>query len=220
MSWAQSPLGAWEAEATTKDGIELRVVSIITQTHQVITWYEKESGAFIKALGGSWKLSDDRLSLTVEFNSETAEEVGTTKEFSILPTTDGYQVFPLGLTFNQIDNGAPGKLMGSWQMTARKQGDAIVNRPLNQARRTLKLLSGTRFQWIAFNSESKEFLGTGGGTYITNDETYTEQIEFFSRDVTRVGDHLTFTFNVIDSDWHHSGLSSKGNPIYEIWSKD
>ena len=82
----------------------------------------------------------------------------------------------------------------------------------------MKILSGTRFQWIAYNTETKEFLGTGGGTYTTEDGKYTENIEFFSRDATRVGTSLAFTFEIKDSNWHHSGLSSKGEPIYEIWS--
>lgn len=82
----------------------------------------------------------------------------------------------------------------------------------------MKILSGTRFQWIAYNTETKEFKGTGGGTYTTLDDTYTEQIEFFSRDDSRVGARLQFTYNLKNEDWHHSGLSSKGTPIYEIWS--
>jgi hypothetical protein len=104
-------------------------------------------------------------------------------------------------------------------MTSRKRGEEMVSRSINQARRTLKLLSGKRFQWIAFNVETKEFSGTGGGTYTTKDGTYTENIEFFSRDHSRVGASLEFTYELIDGHWHHSGLSSKGSPIYEIWSK-
>ena len=95
----------------------------------------------------------------------------------------------------------------------------MVSRPINQARRTLKLLSGKRFQWVAFNVETKEFSGTGGGTYTTKDGAYTENIQFFSRDRSSVGASLAFTYELIDGQWHHSGLSSKGSPIYEIWSK-
>ena len=48
--------------------------------------------------------------------------------------------------------------------------------------------------------------------------TYTEQIEFFSRDNSRVGAKLNFQYEIIENEWHHSGMSSKGAPIYEIWS--
>jgi hypothetical protein len=82
----------------------------------------------------------------------------------------------------------------------------------------MKILSGTRFQWIAYNTETKEFKGTGGGTYTTHDGEYTENIKFFSRDDTRVGASLKFNYELVDGHWHHSGLSSKGQPIHEIWS--
>ena len=82
----------------------------------------------------------------------------------------------------------------------------------------MKILSGSRFQWIAYNTETKEFMGTGGGTYTTTNGEYTENIEFFSRDVSRVGASLSFDYRLVDGKWNHSGLSSKGDPIHEIWS--
>ena len=215
---AQSPIGGWQAKTTDLNGNEINVSSIVTETHQVITWYNT-GGDFIKTMGGSWTLYGERWQLNFEFDSETPDNVGRTKEFTIIPNAEGYHLLPLGLTFKQIDNGSPGKLMGAWQMTSRKRGEEMVSRPINQARRTLKLLSGKRFQWIAFNVETKEFSGTGGGSYTTKGGTYTENIEFFSRDHSRVGASLEFTYELIDGHWHHSGLSSKGSPIYEIWSK-
>jgi hypothetical protein len=88
------------------------------------------------------------------------------------------------------------------------------------ARRTMKILSGTRFQWIAYNVETKQFFGTGGGTYSTVDGKYTENIDFFSRDQSRVGMSLEFTFAIDDEGgWRHSGKSSKGDTIDEIWTQ-
>jgi hypothetical protein len=81
------------------------------------------------------------------------------------------------------------------------------------------MLSDNRFQWIAFNSETAEFFGTGGGTYTAKGGKYTENIEFFSRDSSRVGAQLTFDFKREGNNWHHSGLSSTGNPINEIWQR-
>ncbi|MCK5105463.1 MAG: hypothetical protein KAR17_21715, partial [Cyclobacteriaceae bacterium] len=78
--------------------------------------------------------------------------------------------------------------------------------------------SGTRFQWIAYNSETKEFMGTGGGTFTTKDGKYIENIDFFSRDNSRVGASLEFEYELKGNDWHHKGFSSRGDPIYEIWS--
>ena len=87
------------------------------------------------------------------------------------------------------------------------------------ARKTIKILSATHFQWIAINTETGEFFGTGGGNYSFKDGKYTENIEFFSRDPNRVGASLSFNAELKEGDWHHSGLSSKGDKIYEVWSR-
>jgi hypothetical protein len=79
------------------------------------------------------------------------------------------------------------------------------------ARRTLKILTGTRFQWAAINIETKEFFGTGGGRYTFENGKYTEHIEFFSRDSSRVGASLGFDGKIESGAWHHSGLSSRAN---------
>ena len=120
--------------------------------------------------------------------------------------------------FTRIDAGKPGELSGAWLITGRMV-DGNIQKRTPGARKTMKILSGTRFQWIAYNNETKEFFGTGGGTYTTQGGKYTETIEFFSRDNSRVGAKLEFEFSMIDDDWRHSGKSSKGDPIDEIWSK-
>jgi hypothetical protein len=87
-------------------------------------------------------------------------------------------------------------------------------------RKTLKILSSTRFQWMAINTETKEFFGTGGGTYTFKDGKYTENIEFFSRDSSRVGASLSFDGSVNNNVWTHKGLSSRGEAIHEEWSRE
>ena len=122
------------------------------------------------------------------------------------------------MEFKRLDSGKPGTLQGAWLMSGRVSNGETQLRDTNRPRKTMKILSGTRFQWIAYNTETKEFMGTGGGVYTTIDGEYTENIEFFSRDDSRVGAHLKFNYSLIDGNWHHSGLSSKGDPIHEIWS--
>jgi hypothetical protein len=122
------------------------------------------------------------------------------------------------LQWHRIDSGQPGELQGAWLMSGRIKNGKTEVRDTTKPRKTMKILSGTRFQWIAYNTETKEFMGTGGGTYTAINGRYTENIEFFSRDNSRVGHGLEFEYNVIDGNWHHSGLSSKGDPIHEIWS--
>ncbi|MCH5600749.1 hypothetical protein [Niabella ginsengisoli] len=81
------------------------------------------------------------------------------------------------MKWKRVDAGDK-NLAGNWRITQRKQEDKMVDIPL-RARRTLKLLTATRFQWAAINIETGEFSGTGGGTYAFKDGKYTEHIEFF-----------------------------------------
>lgn len=214
---AQSLIGAWEA-LIEKDGNKLRNVAIFSEGHQVATFYDAETGAFISTNGGTWSLEGIQLTETVEFDTKSPDRVGTTGVFEIQLTENELRAKDSDIVWKRIDDGTPGDLDGAWLISGRMRDGELQNRDTNRPRKTMKILSGTRFQWIAYNTETKEFMGTGGGTYTTVDGKYTEHIEFFSRDDSRVGASLEFDYELKDGDWHHSGLSSKGQPIYEVWS--
>ena len=202
----------------THEGKKLRNVVIIAEGYQVATFYEAESGAFVSTNGGTWQLDSTTLSETVEFDTETPERVGTTTSFEIILTENELRIKEVEMVWKRMDGGEPGDLAGAWLFAGRKRDGEIQRRNTDQPRKTMKILSGTRFQWIAYNTETKEFKGTGGGTYTTKDGRYTEHIEFFSRDNSRVGAELGFDFELKDDEWHHSGQNSKGQPLYEIWA--
>lgn len=215
---AQSLVGAWEA-ITTKEGQQVRNVVIVAENgYQVATFYDAVSGAFVSTNGGTWTLDGNLLSETIEFDTATPERVGTTISAEINLVDDELRIKDVDMLWKRIDDGTPGDLAGAWLISGRKRNGELQRRDTSGPRKTMKILSGTRFQWIAYNIETKQFMGSGGGTYTTLDGKYTENIEFFSRDDTRVGASLEFDYELKDGDWHHSGLSSKGDPIYEIWS--
>lgn len=213
---AQSLIGAWEAEMT-HEGRTLRNVVIIAEGYQVATFYDAETGAFLSTNGGTWQLDGTSLSETVEFDTETPERVGTTTSFEIIMTDKELRIKDAPLVWKRLDDGNPGALSGAWLFAGRKRDGEIQRRETNKPRKTMKILSGTRFQWIAYNTETKEFKGTGGGRYTTENGRYTEHIEFFSKDNARVGAELGFDYELKEGEWHHSGLNSKGKPMYEIW---
>ncbi|WP_179334120.1 DUF4488 domain-containing protein [Winogradskyella costae] len=215
---AQSIIGAWENFATAENGDQLKTVVIFTEGYQVLTTYNATTGTFIGSNGGSWILKGDMLAKTTEFDTDNSEVVGTEVSFKISITDNTLEIPDSKLKFNRIDNGAPGKLQGSWLMSGRVRDGKTETRDTNRPRKTMKILSGTRFQWIAYNTETKQFMGTGGGTYTTINGVYTENIEFFSKDDSRVGMSLEFNFKLLDGEWIHTGFSSKGDPIHEIWS--
>ncbi|MEO1655760.1 MAG: membrane or secreted protein [Bacteroidota bacterium] len=198
--------GAWQREGAT-----------ITFAGDFFSYveFDQASKVFKGTRGGSWSLASGQLKETYEFDTWKPEQVGSSKSLKV--ALQGNQLMLGGQTFTRLDDGKPGQLHGAWLITGRMQEGEIRERKLGP-RKTMKILSGTRFQWIAYNTETKEFRGTGGGSYTTENGKYVEHIEFFSRDSSRVGASLSFDFSLKEGKWHHQGKSSKGNPIYEIWS--
>lgn len=215
---AQNIIGAWEGFHTNEQGVELKSVVIFADGYQVLSEYEARTGKFIRTNGGTWKLEGETMTEKVEFDTENPERVGSEVSFKVNITDKTIGIVGQEMTLTRIDDGTPGALQGAWLMSGRIKDGETQTRDTDQPRKTMKMLSGTRFQWIAYNTETKEFMGTGGGTYTTIDGKYTENIEFFSRDDSRAGMSLAFNYELVDGKWHHSGLSSKGDPIHEIWS--
>ncbi len=215
---AQSLIGAWEATQTSENGEKIKSVVIFSDGYQVLTKYNAETGQFIHSNGGTWKIDGDMVTEKVEFHTDNAERVGTESSFKIVISDSKLRIVGNEMEFERIDNGTPGDLKGAWLMSGRVKDGETQTRDVTTPRKTMKILSGTRFQWIAYDTESKQFMGTGGGTYTTVNGEYTENIKFFSRDISRVGASLKFDYKLIEGNWHHSGFSSKGDPLYEIWS--
>jgi len=211
-------MGAWERYHTSENGEELRSVVIFAEGYQVLSVYNAKTGEFVHTNGGTWSLDDDMMTEKVEFHTDKPDMVGQEVTFKVTITDSTIAIEGSNKELIRIDDGSPGKLQGAWLMSGRKRNGEIQQRDINRPRKTMKILSGTRFQWIAYNTETKQFMGTGGGTYTTIDGQYTENIEFFSRDYSRSGMSLKFNYELVDGKWHHSGFSSKGDPMYEIWS--
>lgn len=174
---------------------------------------------FYKTFGGTFTESGWQLHVNIEYDTENKDQVG--KHIHFTSSLSGEQLkLQIPNTpeiWQRVDDGK-GELAGNWRITGRMSNGTMQEIPL-RARKTLKLLSASRFQWMAINTETGEFSGTGGGTYSFKDGKYTEHIEFFSRDSSRVGASLSFDGSVTGNVWTHKGLSSRGDPIHEEWSK-
>jgi hypothetical protein len=206
--------GAW-----MNDSSGFKQVSIFTGKFFSLTTYDLAGKTFISTRGGSWTIDGGKMIWTDEFNTSSPQQVGKITSMHFSMSTPATELKLGSRSWKRLDDTTPGKLAGAWLITGRNVSGAM--QPITPgARRTMKILSGTRFQWIAYNTETKEFFGTGGGTYTTKDGKYTEHIEFFSRDASRVGMELSFEFE-IDSQghWKHTGFSSKGDPIDEVWTR-
>jgi len=218
MCFSQNPIGAWERYYEDENGTKIKSVVIFSEKFQSIAMFNANSGEFIYSNGGTWELNENMMTEKVEFDTQNSERVGETVTFKVEISEDKLSLPDSDWHFFRIDDGSPGKLNGAWLMSGRyKYGEKQV-RNTDRPRKTMKILSGTRFQWIAYDTEKKEFKGTGGGTYTTVDGKYSEKIEFFSRDISRVGMSLKFNFSIENGDWIHKGKTSKGDPLHEIWS--
>jgi hypothetical protein len=207
--------GAWMHKSNNEEQLLLFVDGYYTHTA-----YNRAEKKFIETRGGRYIINGRKLNITLEFDTGDNEQTGQQLAYDFLINGDELVMDAAGkkITYQKIDNGSA-PLRGVWHITSQMREGKLVPIHRTGTRKTLKLLSGTRFQWVAIDTGTKEFFGTGGGVYEFVNGKYREQIEFFSRDNNRVGASLSFDGKLEDGEWHHSGLSSKGESIYEIWSR-
>jgi hypothetical protein len=216
-----SPLkGAWRLSLS--DGSQ--AVMICSERYMMYTFYDLAGKKYLKTGGGAYKADAyGNVEYLCEFNTEDTSAVGK-------GTAIGYQLK------NEVLNITTGVLKGTWQrldqpdaqhpmaaawrIREREGTDGTMSVMQRGPRKTIKILSGTRFQWTALNTQTKQMSGCGGGIYVAKDGKYTETIEFFSRDNNRVGASLTFDWAVNGKDWTHKGLSSTGAKVHEIWERE
>ena len=207
--------GAWQLQKGSEEQVVVFMDGYVTYTR-----YDKSGKQFFETRGGTYTVAGNKLTITYEFDTKNKEQVGQAASYTaslknnkLSSTLNGAEEM-----WQRIDGGTS-NLSGLWKITARKQEGQLV--PIHQTgtRKTIKILTATRFQWAAIDPGTKQFMGTGGGIYTFADGKYTENIEFFSRDSSRVGSALSFNGKLENGDWHHSGFSSKGDTIYEVWSR-
>ncbi|MDO5654734.1 MAG: hypothetical protein Q4G27_01180 [Flavobacteriaceae bacterium] len=218
IAYGQWYEGVWQLEDLNHKKVMDQVVLAMIQDDYLLMNARNQNHEFLYTWGGPIQITKNKLKILVDFNSKNPKEVGKTKYFDIDINENTISLINENerLTWSFKSNHKD-ELTGNKVFTGREK-DGEMSRTTPGDRRTLKMLTGNHFQWVAFNSATGEFSGTGGGTYTAIDGAYTEKIEFFSRDNSRVGAVLTFNYQIMDDDWHHKGKSSKGEPLYEIWS--
>jgi len=135
----------------------------------------------------------------------------------------------------QTDSTSP--LEGTWKLTKAKWGDDATHKVPEQT--VYKIYTERHFFFLYYNEQ--ELLGTGGGKYIVEGNTFTETLEYFSWDSTAIGTSQTYDWTVADNTLHQSGVikgaqqypyyviyeyyervkdcihSSKANPLTGVW---
>lgn len=215
---AQIPSGVY-----TTDVDNVRHEIKINDGYFIYSEYKSSPAEFIRTLGGFAQventLGGEKLVVLLEFNSQYEQDsvrqlsipVSMKDETLHLDWFAKLQLTPIKKTAQDLD--------GEWLFATRGPDKGQERRGEANTRKTLKYLQDGRFQWVAYDTNDMKFSGTGGGNYSAINGIYEEQIEYFSRDNSRVGASLEFNYEVKRNDWHHTGKSSKGEPMYEIWSR-
>jgi hypothetical protein len=211
QSFAQTLEGGWK----TTDGDK---TTLILATNDYISITEYKPNEFIKTWGGKYEVQKSgQVYINIDFNSADESMVTTQQTYNFKTKKKALDFN--NQSFQRVDASAKNALTGLWVITGRANAQGEMSKMTPGARRTYKMNADGYFQWLAINTKTGEFSGTGGGKYTLKDGKYTEHIEFFSRDNSRVGASLSFDASVSGNEWTHSGKSSKGDPIKEIWSK-
>ena len=179
---------------------------IIDKNYFVMTSYKFNSNEFIKTIGGFYEKKGNRYNIELEFNSNFKKD--SLSKIEINKKSNWKKI-----SLKEND------LQGKWLMVGRIRDGKEQRRNLDRPRKTMKVLINGYFQWIAFNTETFQFSGSGGGKYSTKNGIYSEKIEYFSRDNSRVGAKLKFDYKLKNEVWNHIGFSSKGDPMHELWVK-
>nr|WP_295934703.1 hypothetical protein [uncultured Dyadobacter sp.] len=214
---AQVPKGAWKSQEPTGSTSTL----IVADNYMAIASYSVGNKYFERAEGGPFTMNGNQMTYTPEFNSADTAKIGIPVVFTVTVKDDILTLrYEEAMVWMRVDDATNVPMAGAWHITERANAQGEMAQIHQQGtRKTIKILSATRFQWFAIDPAVKGFYATGGGTYTAKDGKYTENIQFFSKDNNRVGSALKFDFKLVDGRWDHSGKSSDGKPIHEIWEK-
>ena len=214
---AQITPGVYRASEPRENG-KRNYLLLVTDSYMVHTVYDSNPAHFISTIGGFYNVEEDSLKVRLEFNSDF-EKNGEKRHHTSIGYTDGNLIFNGNQERPYIRQPELNQALdGLWLFATRGPDTGQDRRGDGQPRKTLKFLKDGYFQWIAYNTETMDFRGTGGGRYAAVEGTYTEVIQFFSRDDSRVGAELNFQYERKGKDWHHKGKNSRGEPMYEIWA--
>ncbi len=222
---AQELSGAWKLVSQNGKPFADESIKIYGDGYFMFAVYDN-TGKFIRAGGGNYSIAHKQYTEVHDFFTADSTRVRQPLTYSFAVKKDELtleatvQGVKQKETWKKVDEAASA-LSGAWRFGARVDDDGVAGqrRGGTSPRQTLKILSGKYFQWAAFNYETKQFMGSGGGVYTLADGKYTENIQFFARDNSRSGMSLTFDCRLEGTDWYHKGKGTTGNPVSEVWER-
>ena len=103
----------------------------------------------------------------------------------------------------------PSTLEGTWKQVLNLPDGDTVWQKLDQAHMVyLKHLTPTHFTWISVDTREDKMIGSGGGSYTYDGQTYIEDIAFFHPPGSNeLGQAIPFSVQFKDGQWYHTGYA-------------
>ena len=176
ITGSQSSLeGAWHLKSGNTEA-----VLIYQDGYFVHTMFNKTDKKFIFSSGGAYKEKKGQLVCKIEFDTKESANVGTEQAVDFSIAGDKMNVSGkdgMKRVLTRLDDGS-GELAGTWRITGRMV-DGKINEMPRRDRKTLKILSGTRFQWMAINPATKEFLEQAAALILLQMANIRNMLNFF-----------------------------------------
>jgi hypothetical protein len=222
--YSQTLNGAWKLVEKDSKAIGFEAIKLYSNSYFTSAAYEKATGKFLEAKGGTYALTKLSYKEHLEIDSNEPEHSGTSVEYSISLIDNTMTITNLKTgeveiweKFDEADNY---EMAFCWRIhMKRDEGDPNWRTIKYVPRKTLKMLTNSRYQVLALNSETGQFVGSSGGTWSGEGDNYTENIEFFSKDQSNVGRSLEFKRTFQDGLWLHTGKTTKGESMEEKWHR-
>lgn len=105
------------------------------------------------------------------------------------------------------------QLDGVWEL--------VSGQPLPKGARDIKIISGGHFMFAAYDTGNGKPLYAAGGTYILNESSYTEHMDFASDVIATglIGKDQQFTVQVDGDTFTQTGTLSNGKALSEVWKR-
>ncbi len=107
---------------------EDRTVMINTEKIFSVATYGIPGKKFISSKGGTWRVEGNNLVKKIEWNSKDSTQVGKEITEDVLIKDGKLFVKQTNLTWNRLDDGKPGELMGPWIITGSFRNDTVSKR--------------------------------------------------------------------------------------------
>ena len=116
------------------------------------TWtkHSTDKGAFLWTKGGKWRMDGKKMMLEYEFHTTTPDLVGTIESIQAKAKNQQLKLKKFGKWMAIEEATSP--LTNPYLFSGRKRNGELQRRDTDRPRKTMKVLTDTRFQWIAYNT--------------------------------------------------------------------